>query len=51
MPVERLCRTSSKSTLVAPHPRLGLRVRGCSNITLLAHFDGTAVTVFSCQDE
>lgn len=51
MPIEGLWRTSSKSTLVASHPWLGLGVRRCSNITLLTHFDGIAVTVFSCQEE
>lgn len=51
MPVKGLCRTSPKATLVAPHPWLGLGVRGCSNITLLTHVDGMTVTVFSCQGE
>lgn len=51
MPVQGLGRTTPISTLVAPHPVLGLGVRGCSNITLLTHVDGTTVTVFSCQAE
>lgn len=40
VPIEGLCRSSSEPTLVAPHPGLGLGVRGCSNITLLTHLDG-----------
>lgn len=51
VPIEGLCRTTPKSTLIAPHPWLGLGVWGCSNITLLTHFDGPTVTVFSCQDK
>lgn len=51
VPIVWLCRTSSKSALVAPHPWLGLGVRGCSNITLLTHVDGMTVTVFSCLGE
>lgn len=47
MPVQRLRGTRPKPTLVAPHPRLCLGVRGCSNVTLLAH----VVAGFSCQDE
>lgn len=47
MPVQRLRGTGPKPTLVAPHPGLCLGVRGCSDITLLAH----VVAGFSCQDE
>lgn len=39
MPIERLCWTRAKPTLVAPHPWLGLGVGGCSNITLLTHVE------------
>ena len=49
VPVKGLRRTSSKSTLVAPHPGLGLGVRGSSHITLLTHVDGTTLMIFSCQ--
>lgn len=51
MPVEGLRRTRSESTLICPHPWLGLGVRGCSDITLLTHDAGMSLTVFSCQDE
>lgn len=49
MSIEGLGRGSSKSTLVPPYSRLGLGVWGCSYVTLLAHSDGTAVTVCSYQ--
>lgn len=51
MPVEGLHRARSESPLIGPHPWLSLGIRGCGNVTLLTHFAGTAVTVFSCQDE
>lgn len=47
MAVQRLRGTGPKPTLVAPHPGLCLGVRGCSDVTLLAH----VVAGFSCQDE
>lgn len=42
MPVQGLpgSGSGSKPTLVAPHPGLCLGVRGCSDVTLLAHVDG-----------
>lgn len=40
MPVEGLHRAGPESALVAPHPWLGLGVRGCSDVTLLTHVDG-----------
>lgn len=40
VPVKGLHRTSPESALVAPHPWLGLGVRGCSDVTLLTHVDG-----------
>lgn len=41
VPVEGLHRTGPKPALVAPHPWLGLGVRGCSDVTLLTHVDGS----------
>lgn len=40
VPVQGLRGTGSKPTLVAPHPGLRLGVRGCGDVTLLAHVDG-----------
>lgn len=42
MPVHGLrgAGSGSKPALVAPHPGLCLGVRGCSDVTLLAHVDG-----------
>lgn len=40
VPVQGLRGAGSKPTLVAPHPGLCLGVRGCSDVTLLAHVDG-----------
>lgn len=51
MPIERLSRTGTKSTLVAPHPWLGLGVWGCSNITLLTHSDGMLLSSHARMNE
>lgn len=40
VPVQGLWGAGPTSTLVAPHPWLGLGVWGCSHVTLLTHVDG-----------
>lgn len=37
MSIEGLGRRAPKPGWVAPHPRLGLGIGGCGNITLLTH--------------